>query len=240
MLYRSLIALCVASLLAQAQAPPAFEAASIKPTQHGRDGQGWSHSSIDVPNPGRFVAENSSLDELIRYAYDLKEYQISGPSWLNDDSVCYDITATTPGASEAQIRVMLQTLLADRFHLEAHREKRTRPVYNLVAVKSGAKLQLTTSHREGPSVQSNGGQNGGTFKATNVSMADFAYQLSRHLKEPVFDHTGLMDRYDFSLQYDEAGLLTVVQQQLGLRVESVKAPVDVLIIDRINRVPTGN
>lgn len=240
MLYRLLIAFCLVAVLAQAQAPPAFEAASIKPTQHGRDAQGWSRSSIDVPSPGRLVAENSSLDELIRYAYDLKEYQVSGPVWLNDDSVCFDIAATTSGASKAQIRVMLQTLLAERFHLESHRERRTLSVYNLVAVKSGAKLQLTTSHREGPSVQSNSGRNGGTFKATNVSMADFAYQLSRHLNRPVFDQTGLKDRYDFSLQYDEAGLVPVVQQQLGLRIESAKAPVDVLIIDHIDRVPTEN
>ena len=89
--------------------------------------------------------------------------------------------------------------------------------------------------------KSNSGRNGGTFKATNVSMADFAYQLSRHLNRPAFDQTGLKDRYDFSLQCDEAGLVPVVQQQqLGLRIESAKAPVDVLIIDHIDRVPTEN
>jgi|SRR5215469_2338840 len=100
MLYRLLIAFCLAGVLAQAQAPPAFEAASIKPTQHGRDAQGWSRSSVDVPSPGRLVAENSSLDGLIRYAYDLKEYQVSGPVWLNDDSVCFDTSCHDLGRVE--------------------------------------------------------------------------------------------------------------------------------------------
>jgi hypothetical protein len=71
--YFELAILVVIPVLGQLQAPPAFEVASVKPTQHGRNAEGWSHSSVDIPSPGRLVAENSSLDELLRFAYCLKE-----------------------------------------------------------------------------------------------------------------------------------------------------------------------
>lgn len=240
MFYRFLAALCPAVLLAQAPAPPAFEAASVKPTQHGRDANGWSRSSLDLPSPGRLVATNNSLAELIRFAYNVKDYQVSGPVWLNDDTVCFDIAATAPGASRAQMRAMMQSLLAERFHLAAHRETRELPVFHLVAGKGGPKLKATTSNRAGPSTQHNGGNTGGTVTATNVSMADLALLLSRDLKRPVFDKTGIAGRFDFTVQYSESGLPAAIQDQLGLRVESAKDPVEVLVIDHIERRPTDN
>jgi hypothetical protein len=94
--YVQLAILVVIPVLGQPQAPPAFEVASVKPTQHGRNAEGWSHSSVDIPSPGRLVAENSSLDELIRFAYRLKDYQVSGPVWLNDDAESFDVVAKAP------------------------------------------------------------------------------------------------------------------------------------------------
>src|ERR1700730_18371019 len=88
-----LFLLLQAAAFAQA---PAFDVASIKPTQHGRNAEGWGYSDQDTPSPGRFVATNSSLDELIRWAYGVKEDQVSGPVWLNDDSVSFDVAARAP------------------------------------------------------------------------------------------------------------------------------------------------
>jgi uncharacterized protein (TIGR03435 family) len=86
------LAAMLSPVLAWNQGPPAFEVASVRPTSHGGpDAQGFSRSSAGITGPGHFVAENSSLDELIRFAYDLKDYQVYGPVWLNDKSECFDV-----------------------------------------------------------------------------------------------------------------------------------------------------
>jgi uncharacterized protein (TIGR03435 family) len=117
--------------------------ASVKPTKHGRNGEGLSISyDPETPSPGSFRVINNSLDELIRWAYRIKRYQIVGPRWLNDDSVSFDIDARMdPSTSRPQVRLMLQALLEDRFKLAFHRETRTFPVYELLGAK-GPKLSI--------------------------------------------------------------------------------------------------
>ncbi len=238
-----LFALCSVPLLAQVAQPSAFDVASVKPTQHGRTPDGWSRSSADIPSPGRFEAVNSSLDELIRFAYQVKDYQVSGPNWLNDDDECFDIAAKAPpDTPKPLIRAMLQTLLAERFKLALHRETRTLPVYALVKGKTGAKLPEARSDPGHGSTTTSGG----TMTAKHVSMTEFAYQLSRNLGRPVYDQTGIEGSFDFTLQYDEreggyrSGLAAAVQEQLGLRLEPTKGPVEMLVIDHIEKVPTEN
>ncbi len=235
MAFRLLIVLCPAVLLAQA--PAAFESASIKPAAHGRSS--WSAADIRVPTPGHLEATNSRLDDLILYAYNIKDYQLSAPHWVSDDSVSFDISAGAPGASEAQIRGMLQKLLVDRFHLQARHETRDLPVYRLVAAKKGAKLKAAASETGPPSVKSNSGTNGGGITATGVSMGDFADALSHELNRPVLDQTNVSGRFDISLQYDETGIIPAMQQ-LGLRLDSAKEKVDMLIVDNIDRKPVEN
>ena len=228
---------------ALAQAPATFEVASVKPTQHGRNAEGWSHSSVDIPNPGRLVAENSSLDELIRFAYSLKDYQVSGPVWLNDDSESFDIAAKAPpDTSKEQMRTMLQTLLTERFRLAAHREHKMLSIYNLTVGKKGFKLKPAISGEKSQTVSG-----GGTMVATNLTMAGFAYQLSRQLKYPVFDQTGIEGAFDFTLHYapEESNsgapsLFMAIQETMGLKLESGKGPVETLVIDHIDKTPTEN
>lgn len=127
----------------QTTAPaPTFEVASVKPTEHGRNAAGLSVSSDpQATSPGTFTVTNNSLDELIRWAYNVKEYQLSGPNWLNDDSECFDIRAKMPpDTPKDQLRSMMQALLEDRFKLALHRETRTLPIYELHLAKNGAKL----------------------------------------------------------------------------------------------------
>jgi uncharacterized protein (TIGR03435 family) len=226
--------------VAWAQTQPAFEVASVKPTDPAKNAQHWS--SVDVPNPGRLVAENSSLDELIRFAYSMKEYQISGPRWLNDSSVCFDVMARgRPGTSQREMRVMLQTLLQERFHLAAHRESKVLPIYELVAAKSGVKLKEAD-----PAGRSGISSGGGEMKATHVTMGDFAYELSRDVKRPVLDKTGIAGAFDFRLSYergedsvsDTAAFLTAVRNGLGLELKASKGSVEVLVVDHIDKVPT--
>jgi uncharacterized protein (TIGR03435 family) len=224
----------------------AFEVASVKLTSHGRTPDGWSRSSIDVAGPGRLVAINASMEECIRWAWNVREYQISGPVWLNADEASYDIEAKgSPETSRAQMRAMLQTLLAERFQLALHHEERMLPVYELVVAKNGPKPALKTA--TGDDEHSGTRSIGGHVTATNIPMREFANQIARWTKRPVYDKSGLAGKFDFKLDYEgdskEEGmptLFTALQEQLGLKLESAKAPVDVLVIDRVERVPSGN
>jgi uncharacterized protein (TIGR03435 family) len=242
-LYLALVALIVTPpALVQTPTPLAFDVASVKPALHGRDAAGWSRSSVDVPSPGRLLAENSSLDELIRFAYDLKEYQISGPAWLNDESECFDIVAKAPsGYSRDQVRIMLQTLLMERFKMAAHRETKVLPIYELSVGKNGPRLQAAD-----PASRKRTSSGGGSITATRVTMADFAYELSRQLNRPVLDKTGIGGAFDITLRYtqdeDAASpvppLFAAIENTLGLRVLSAKGPIAILVIDHIEKAPT--
>jgi uncharacterized protein (TIGR03435 family) len=233
-------------ILAEAQDAPAFEVASVKLTQHGRDKDGWSRSSLNITSPGRFVATNASMEECIRFAYDVKAYQIVGPDWLNSDAASYDIIATASReTSSQQIRLMLQSLLAERFRLAVHRETRVLPVYELVVGKNGPRLTPAA-----PGGRSMTNSKNGTVSATNVSMAELAHQLSRTsaIGRPVFDKTGIEGAFDFTYEYtpddnDSAGrpsIFTALQQKLGLKLEAAKGPVEVVVIDHAEKVPTAN
>jgi len=124
-------------------------------------------------------------------------HQVSGPVWLNDDSECFDISAKALAETpKAQIRAMVQTLLTERFKLALHRETRELPIYVLETARRGPRLSSSgpdAGHSVTRSV-------GGNVTATNVSMTEFAYQLSRWLKRPVFDQTRLRGKFDFTLQ----------------------------------------
>jgi uncharacterized protein (TIGR03435 family) len=232
--------LLLSAVLAWGQ--PAFEVASVKLTQHGRDANGTSRSSLGNANPGTFVATNASMEECIRWAYDVKEYQISGPDWLNSDPASYDIVAKAPaGASGREMRLMLQTLLAERFKLALHRETRMLPVYELVTGKNGPKLQAA-----GPDEKRGISSQGGSVKASGVTMEFFAATLARYIGRPVFDKTGVAGAFDFSFEYSLDGrdetkpsIFTAVEQ-LGLKLRAAKGPVEVLVIDHAERIPTDN
>jgi uncharacterized protein (TIGR03435 family) len=240
-------ALALLPSLAWPQAPPpepAFEVASVKLTKHGRTADGWSESSIDNPTPGNFVATNASLDECVRWAYSIKEYQIAGPEWLKSDAASYDIVAKAPLTTpRSEIRRMLQTLLADRFKLALHRETRMLPVYHLAVAKGGSKLGAA-----GGGARNSTSSSGGTLEVKGTTMAIFAEALSRETGRPVFDKTGIAGAFDFRLEYapensvnsGRPSLFTVLQEQLGLKLEALKGPVEVLVIDHAERLPTAN
>jgi uncharacterized protein (TIGR03435 family) len=224
---------------------PAFEVASVRLTRNGRNADGWSHSSVSSPSPGNFSATNASYAECIRWAWQVKDYQVLGPDWLNSDEASYDIVAKAlPDTPLAQIRLMVQRLLAERLKLALHRETRTLPIYELGVARNGPKLPKPSADGR----QSTHSQ-GGHVKATHVSMAELAYQISRWTGRPVFDKTGIEGAFDFTLDYapddrDTSGglpsLFTAVQQQLGLKLEAARGPVEVLLIDHAERIPTEN
>jgi uncharacterized protein (TIGR03435 family) len=243
-LFLSLVTL---SLSTNAQSP-AFEVASVK-SHKPAVAEGPGRTSLDSA-PGSLTIRNASLSDCIKWAYQIRDYQISGPSWLMADK--YDITAKAAGPAPLnQLRQMLQTLLADRFQLRFHREARELPVYTLIAARSGPKL-----HKAEPdSNTSMKGENGG-FVFRGTSMPQFAEDLATlsQVDRPVLDRTGIPGVFDFNLKFGEsndemkraliagdgASIFTLIQEQLGLKLEARKGPVEMLVIDRVERDPTEN
>jgi uncharacterized protein (TIGR03435 family) len=228
----------------------AFEVASIKPTEE----TGRSMNLNRAPG-GRFTTRNTGLKMLMTFAYDVRPHQISGgASWI--DSEGFDIVAKAEAAEPTieQFRGMMQKLLADRFQLTFHRETKEMPVYALVLAKNGPKLRV--SDKDQTTIQ--GGRGQVTYQ--KCSMAFFAQNLSPRLGRTVLDRTGLKGEFDFTLEATiedeirkrvEAGeasassepvgptIFTALQEQLGLKLESTKGPVEILVIDRAQK-PSGN
>ena len=246
-----LLIVCCGVLLAQSTPGPAsFEIASVKPTVHGRDANGWSRSFVDTPTPERLQAQNASLRELLEFAFHIETYQLSGPSWLNDDNVCFDVEAKAPaGTPKRQFHAMLETLLKERFHLAVHRETQPVAAYNLVADPRDAARRKDALHA--PKPEDIGGgiwSSGGKVNAKATSMAYFATWLAGDLHRPVFDATGLTGDVAFQFEYDPSNsantekpsLPEALVRQLGLRLENTTKPVEIVVVDHIDRTPVGN
>jgi len=222
---------------------PAFDVASVKSAAIGE----FHEDREDIRrSPVTLTMRNVSLTSCIKWAYRLNAFQISGPDWLG--SAKFDIVAKVAApATEDQLRLMLQTLLAERFGLAFHRDKKDAQVYVLLAGKGGPKFR--ESKGEGASTMTPGRFG---FSAQRASTSQLAEYLSIPMRRPVLDMTGLSGRYDFSLDLtvyagsgthadDMASLVvTAVQEQLGLKLESRKGPVETIVIDRIEKTPTGN
>jgi len=242
--------------LMKADLNPAFEVATIKPSKPGQPGKGFTMRGREV------LTLNTSVSDLITFAYDLHSRQVSGgPSWINDDR--FDVTGVPdgPGRPNArQFKVMLQKLLADRFKLTFHKEQKELSVYAIVPAKEGPKLAKSQGDPNGLPGIGMGGL--GKLIAQNATLTDFAQMLQGAvLDRPVVDQTGLKDRWDFSLNWtpDQSqfvgmgmkvpppsddptappDLFTAFQQQLGLKLESTKAPVPVYVVDKVEK-PSEN
>lgn len=239
-----------------ADANPVFEVATIKPTKPGTQGRAFRISGH------QFSTINTSVSDLIIEAYGLHARQITGgPSWMESDK--YDLLAQPDidgQLNPQQLKIMIQKLLADRFKLTFHRDKKELSVYAIVVGKTGPKLTKSESTGAFPGLFFRGL---GNLPARNATMAEFAAVMQAAvLDRPVVDQTGLTGRYDFLLTWtpdqsqfvglgatvppppaDNADappdLFTAFQQELGLRLESTKAPVEVLVIDHVEK-PSEN
>ena len=220
-------------------AQPAFEVASIKPSISG-DGNESTNTTNDS-----LTMRNVSLRHIIQDAYNLKRYTLTAPDWV--DNLRFDINAKAEGKTKPDdFRVMLQSLLKERFQLKAHREPKTMSAYALLPAKTGFKLK--PAEGDGSSTNSTGNGGSVTLTCKHVSMVQLADALSGRLDRPVVDQSGLPDAYDFTLEWnkgnsaDETGpsIFTVLQEKLGLRLEQRKLPVEILVVDSVSRTPSEN
>jgi uncharacterized protein (TIGR03435 family) len=274
---------------------PTFDVVSVKPTTlPAPDGRGnlvmqRTTGGPGSSDPGRIHYPYISLKSLLMEALQVKGLQIEGPDWLSTER--FDIAATMPpSTTQAQFRLMLQSLLADRFHLTYHRETREVPVYLLTVAKGGPKLKPSGSAAppEEPApapsgamvlTQAKSGADGfpsRLFPAGKPGLislllgararlagqlqttGDLAAFLTNFLGKPVTDGTNLQGKYDFTFDFaanslapvgpadasDEGSSLpdffAALQNELGLRLESKKGPLEIIAIDHIDKKPTEN
>jgi uncharacterized protein (TIGR03435 family) len=251
-----------------AQAPAArveFEVASVKRSEISNpNGERNRRENISA-DPGTLTMRNVSLKSALQWAYGVNEVQISGPGWLADER--YDILAKAAAtADESRLRQMLQTLLTDRFKMTVRHETKVLSMYALLVDKNGLKLAAGDPAGKN-NIQPDGGPNATKIAVTNMSMQEIADMLTMgatrmlNLPEPVVDQTGLKGRYNFTI--DAAALMQkvtdaigagqrpdpdtvinavqeVLQKQMGLKAELRKAPMDMIFVDRAEKVPVQN
>jgi uncharacterized protein (TIGR03435 family) len=239
-----LISLLVpAAAFGQSAQVPSFEVVSVRPAAPSQARGGRASASGD-----RVSYVNTTLNNVLVRAYQVKGYQIDGPSWIFTER--YDIVAKAPdNTPKDQIPLMLQTLLADRFRLKLHRETRELPIYALLFVKESPKLEKVEGGGIGVDLSDNGQR---LFRRTSMpQLADFIRPM---VGRPVFDRTGLDGAYNFPLELsmEEMGGINAAAnatqrpsiftsvQELGLKLESRKAPVEMIVVDGGMKTPSEN
>jgi len=266
------------STLARQTSPQSdrFDVASVKPNRSGALNIGF-----DVPGPRRFTATNAPLRDIIRFAHDVDDTRlVGGPEWIRSER--FDIVATaerdipawTPEGPPAALLSMVRALLADRFHLETHRDTRELQVYALVLARGDQKLgpraSVSTVNCAAAATRatSQPGSPGdppacgmrigpGQMLLGSVPMSRFATVLAPFARRLVIDRTGLTGTYNLQLSWapegrlpgpapdgapplpptdpNGASLFASIQEQLGLKLEPARAPVDVVVIDRVEQ-----
>jgi uncharacterized protein (TIGR03435 family) len=240
-----------------ANADPSFEVATIKPSKPDDQRKAF------IVQGNRFQIINQPLTQMISFAFDVQEKQVIGlPDWASTDRFDMDGKPDGEGApSGKQWKIMIQKLLADRFQLKFHKDKRELSVYVLSVAKTGQKMTKDDSNPNGlPGLFFQGGL--GKLNVRNALMTDFTGLMqSAVLDRPVLDQTGLEGRWDFTLNWtpDESqfkgmgvtippptesadappNLYTAIQEQIGLKLEATRAPADVMVIDHVEK-PSAN
>lgn len=225
-------------------AGPEFDVATVKqsPPPEGDTIQ----INIGGLRNGRLSFTNASLSDCLKFAYGIvSDAQLIGPDWIKSKDVRFDIVALIPpNTSRDQINLMLQNLLAGRLKTAVHHEQRQLPYLALIVGKNGSKLRETSAQPDNNSAMR------GRIASHSMPTLTLATLLSRFERETVVDMTNLKGNFEFKLEWtpdngikpDDSGpsLFAAVQEQLGLRLESRKGPLDVLVVDHAEKIPVDN
>jgi uncharacterized protein (TIGR03435 family) len=237
--------------MALADSTPPYDVASVKQNKSAdQSGNMTIHDDV-------FEATNMTLSSIIEFAYDVRSDQIIGLSGAVS-SARFDIEAKVvpsngspmPTLTDSVLQAMIIPLLADRFNLKAHLQSKTMPVYDLVVDRGGPKFQLTQDDDQTNSTMNmRASNNDNILTAKDSSMSDLAAALSDEVHRQVIDKTGIKGGADFTLKWtsDEAAdqggtvvsIFTAVEEQLGLKLQPAKGPVDTLVIDHAE-MPSAN
>jgi uncharacterized protein (TIGR03435 family) len=285
--------ICASAVYSQtADHQPAFEVVSIKPSAPYDPAVGRITRSRGGPgtdDPGMYTCENCSLASLVSNAYDMPQYRVTAPDWM--PVTTFIVSTKVPvGTTKDQFHLMLQNMLAERFKLAVHRDKKEMQMYELVVAKGGPKLKRSPGEpppkdadtepdrkasaplklaadgypalSEGTSMAIMNGR--ARLMYPRETMESFATMLSYQIGRPVTDATGVAGKFDISLFWDAGGsrrsaaaegntplagtsdpdagptIFEAIQSQLGLKLESKKGPVDILVVDHAEKVATEN
>ena len=281
----------VLASVAFAQQPktPAFEVASVKVSAPVTPGRGATGAGRCVkPNPGTVNCTNANLKLLLTQAYGVAKYQIEGPAWL--DANTYDVMAKVPaGTPGDQVPAMLQTLLAQRFHMAVHKVTKPLDAFEMTVAPGGPKLKAVDPAEVAaarnyqaaieagrtdvprPSTRGVGAMSikfnptGARTLNVKMSMPEFANYLISDMGKPVLDRTGLKGTYDIEVTYlagdsdlfqrgfrsegkeappdastPTATLPQAIEKTLGLKLHLNKIPIEIVIVDSANKVPSEN
>jgi uncharacterized protein (TIGR03435 family) len=249
----SLLIFSACGAFGQPAEAPAFEVASVKMNATGSgEGPGRGRETI-TPSPAGVTMKNVHLKSVVQWAYHLQAIQVSGPGWLDDNR--YDIVAKAAGETPGERqRVMMQTLLAQRFKLTFHRETKEMPAYVFTVAKGGHKLKPSESEGEMEVKPSVTGKMAAAF--SRVTLAQLSEMAQSPLQGVVVDQTGLKGSYDFTLDMSPfmgggdfrptgiediiAMIIQAVNEQLGIKIEQKKVPAELLIVDHAEKIPVEN
>ncbi len=250
-----LLTLAVTVAFATAASAQTFEVASIRINRAGSaGGEGRTSESVQSA-PGSLTMKNVTLLSCLKWAWGMRDFQISGgPDWLSTER--YDISAKAGKPSDdAELKLMLQALLSDRFRLGIRTEQKQLPVYALIVAVNSPRLKHAAGTEPAGMTPSDG-----ALEFRNTSMAEFAEMLAKRplaVDRPVVDETGLAGGFDFSLKFANNGadlkgaledidrgtgqsIFTVVREQLGLKLESRKAALPALFVENAVKIPSAN
>jgi uncharacterized protein (TIGR03435 family) len=237
--------LILTKLFGQNPGPLLFEVASVRrsdPNQRAVD--------FVISAGGRLRVTNMSLAEMIHQAYQVKYYQVSGgPGWVNDARFNIEAKATEE-STRKELMAMLQNLLVDRFQLRIRREQREGKVFELVISKGVPKLKPSKADSSYLRLERNTPPElpgvSYTIVGQKISMAKLADGLMGHVERPVLDRTEIAGEFDFRIDYAIEGrgdvgpsIFTALQEQLGLRLQTAKGPIETLVSEKAER-PTAN
>jgi len=241
-----LLLACVIST-ANAQ-QPAFAVATIRPSAAEVK---FEHDGKTEMTPGTLRMQDVSIQTCIKWAYGVQGSQISGPDWTDKEK--FDIVAKADGpASEEQMKLMMQTLLSERFRLSYHHQSKELTAFVLTVAKGGAKVHPAANPDAAPFRQNSA--NGSVVRSMTIQ--DFGDFLSGPLQMPVVNETGLAGKYDFVLDFtpylsdpdhnmdvsklDSTGIVkAALEGELGIKMELRKTEVDVMVIDHVEK-PSAN
>ena len=250
-MFKAFLLVGISLVCLRATDTPSFDVASIRP--HAPDDHRFY---VKLPAQGRFTATGSVAKLVVMLAYDVQEAQIAGgPDWFATEKWDIEAKSDDPGGhSVEETRQMLQNMLAERFGLRIHRETEQRPAYVLTVAKDGPKFKPAEQGSTNVRVSGN------SVSLERGDLVRMTQLLSSALGRPVVDRTGLTGLYDLSLKWDDApvpeggvtgldvpaapgnnrgSIFTAIQDQLGLRLDSQRAPVEVIVVDQMER-PSAN
>jgi uncharacterized protein (TIGR03435 family) len=231
------------------EAHPTFEVATVKPTPPEEHSQGFQTRGTHI----KLVRE--TVLSMVMFAYGVHKKQvIDAPAWMTEQAWDVDGIPDVPGEPNVkQFQELVQKLLADRFGLKMHHEKREMGYYALRVAEGGPKLTKSASPEDtSPDETGNGDAKGMTMRCTNNNLDDFTLMMEYFLDRPPVNETGIKGRYDFTLKWTPdtmkvadpdtdalPGMFTALKEQLGLKLEPAKGLVDVLVVDAVAR-PSAN